>query len=150
MLVGVVGTVLPALPGLLLVWAAGVGWVWLDGGGAVRIGVAVALTLLLVLGTVAKYVLAGRAGRGAGAPRRTLVLAAAAAVVGFFAVPVVGFVVFGVGALYLAELARLGDRGRAWRSTLAALQALGVGVLVEVAAGLAMVAVWASAALATQ
>ena len=149
MLVGLVGTVVPVLPGLLLVWAAGVAWAWLDGWGSTRAVLAVALTLLLVLGTVAKYVLPARSASGAGAPRRTLLLGALAGVVGFVVIPVVGLLVGGVGGVYLAELARLGRADLAWRSTRAVLVAVGIGVLVEVCAGLVMIALWLAALLAT-
>ncbi|MBA2768889.1 MAG: DUF456 domain-containing protein [Sporichthyaceae bacterium] len=147
MLVGVVGTVIPVLPGLLLVWGAGVGWAWLDGWGPARVTVAVALTVLLVLGTIAKYALPARSATGAGAPRRTLLLGALGAVVGFFVIPVVGLLVGGVGAVYLAELSRLGRADLAWRSTKATLIGVGIGVLVEVATSLVMVGVWLVAVL---
>lgn len=147
MLIGVVGTVVPVLPGLLLVWAAGVGWAWLDGGGTARVLVAVALTVLLVAGTVVKYAIPARSATGAGAPRRTLLLGALGAVVGFFVIPVVGFVVGGVGAVFLAELARLGRAELAWPSTRAVLLGVGLGVLVEITTALLMVAVWGTAAL---
>lgn len=147
MLVGVAGTVVPVLPGLLLIWAAGVAWAWLDGGGTARVVVAVVLTLLLVLGTAAKYVLPARSATGAGAPRRTLVLGAVGAVVGFFVIPVVGLVVGGVLAVYVAELSRLGRADLALRSTRAVLVAVGVGVLVEIVTAVLMVAVWGAAAV---
>jgi len=146
MLVGLVGVVVPLLPGLLLIWAAGVAWAWADGGGA-RWAVAAVLTLLLLAGTAAKYVLPARSASGAGAPRRTLLLGALGAVVGFFVIPVVGLVVGGVGAVYLAELQRLGGSAAAWRSTRAVLVGIGVGMLVELATGVLMVAVWGAAAL---
>ena len=76
--VGLVGVVVPVLPGLLLVWGAGVAWAWLDGGGALRWSFAAILTLLFVAGTTLKYVLPARSATGAGAPRSTLLLAAAA------------------------------------------------------------------------
>jgi uncharacterized protein YqgC (DUF456 family) len=141
MLVGLVGVLVPVLPGLLLVWAAGLTWAWLDGGGA-RWAVAAALTVLLLVGTAAKYALPARRATTEGAPRRTLVLGAVGAVVGFFVVPVVGVVVGGVGAVYLAEAQRLGDAAAAWRSTRAVLVGVGIGILVELATGVVMVAVW--------
>lgn len=147
MLVGLVGTVVPVLPGLVLVWGAGMVWVWQDGGGTARWVVAGLLTALLVVGTVAKYVLPARSASGQGAPRRTLALGAAGAVVGFFVVPVVGLLVGGVLAVYVAELSRLGRSDLAWRSTRAALVGVGVGVLVEVCTAVLMVAVWAAAVL---
>lgn len=149
MLVGVVGVLVPVLPGLALVWLAGLVWVWLDGAGPVRIAVGFLLTLLLVVGTVAKYALPARSATGAGAPRSTLLLGAAGAVVGFFLIPVVGAVVGGVGAVFLAELARLPDARAAWRSTWAVLRAVGIGMLVELATALLMVGTWTIAVLLT-
>jgi uncharacterized protein YqgC (DUF456 family) len=148
MLVGLVGVVIPVLPGLALIWGAGVFWAWADGGG-VRWAVAALLTLLLLAGTVAKYALPARSASGSGAPRGTLLLGAFGAVAGFFLIPVVGFVIGGVGAIYLAEASRLGSPRAAWASTRAVLVAVGIGMLVELATGVLMVAAWAAAALAT-
>ena len=141
MLAGLVGVVLPVLPGLLLIWGAGIVWAWV-GGGPGRWAVAVIMTLLLVVGTVTKYVLPARSATGAGAPRRTLVAGVLGAVFGFFVIP-------GVGGIYLAELARLGTASAAWRSTRAVLLGVGIGMLVELATGVLMVALWGAAALAT-
>ena len=95
---------------------------------------AAVLTVLLVIATVVKYVLPARSATGAGAPRRTLLLGVPGAVVGFFVIPVVGLLVGGVGAVFLAELLRLGDAAAAWRSTWAVLVGVGIGMLVELAA----------------
>lgn len=149
MVVGLVGVVVPALPGLLLVWAAGVAWVWLDGGGPVRLTEGLLLTALLVAGTVAKYLLPARSAAGAGAPRTTLVLGAAGAVLGFFVIPVVGFAVGGVGVVLLVELARLHDVPAAWRSTWAVLRAIGLGVLIEMGTAVLMIGTWVGAVLLT-
>jgi uncharacterized protein len=148
MAVGLVGVVVPVLPGLALVWGAALVWALVEDG-TVRWFVLAAVTLLLVSGTLAKYVLTVRSTTRQGAPRRSLLLAGALAVVGFFVVPVVGFVVGGLAGLYAAEYRRLGDASAAWSSTWAALVALGVGVLVELGAGIAMVLVWAGGVVAT-
>jgi uncharacterized protein len=148
MAVGLVGVVVPVLPGLALVWGATLVWALVEDG-AVRWVVLAAATLLLAGGTAAKYVLTARSAHRQGAPRSSLLLAGGLALVGFFVVPVVGFVLGGLGGLYLAEYKRLRDASAAWSSTWAALVALGVGVLVELAAGIAMVLVWAGAVAAT-
>ena len=142
MVAGLVGLFVPVIPGLLLVWAAGLWWTIADGGGAVRWTVLGILTALLVLGTVAKYVLPARSAAARGAPPSTLVAGAAGAVAGFFVIPVVGVVVGGVAGIYLAEYARLRDGGRAWVSTRAALVALGVGLLIELTAAVLMIGTW--------
>jgi len=146
MAVGLAGVLVPVLPGLLLIWGAGIFWAWADGGGS-RWAVAVFLTVLLVAGSVAKYTLPARSASGAGAPRRTLVLGVLGAVVGFFVIPVAGLLVGGVGAVFLAELRRLGAPTPAWRSTRAVLVGVGVGILVELATGVLMVWIWVLAAV---
>lgn len=140
-LVGLVGVVVPVLPGLPLVllgvavWAVPrhdpVGWTVL--------GIAAAI---LVLGTVVKYLLPGRALRAAGVPGRTMMAGVALGVVGFFVVPVVGLLLGFVAGVFLAELVRLGDRARAWPSTRQALRAAGWSMLIELGAGLLAAAVW--------
>ena len=142
MVLGIVGILLPVLPGLLMIWAAGLWWTIADGGGATRWTVLAVLTALLVLGTVVKYVLPARSAAACGAPVSTLVVGALGAIVGFFVIPVVGLLVGGVLGIYLAEYVRLRDAGRAWTSTRAALVAIGIGVLIELTAGVLMFGVW--------
>jgi uncharacterized protein YqgC (DUF456 family) len=150
--VGLVGVVVPMLPGLLLV-VVGVG-VWAvprgDALGWTVLGVAVAVA---ALGTVAKYALPGARMRAAGVPGRTLLAGGVLGIVGFFVVPVVGLLLGFVLGVYLAELARLGrnrsghdapDQG-AWPSTRTALAAVGWSLLIELAAGLVATAVWVGA-----
>lgn len=140
---GLVGVVVPVVPGLLLV-VAGIA-VWAvprnDAAGWTALGVAVAIA---VLGTVAKYALPGARMRAAGVPGRTLVAGGVLGIIGFFVVPVVGLVLGFVLGIYLAELARLG-RGAAWPSTRSALAAVGWSMLIELAAGLLAAAVWVGA-----
>ena len=71
-----------------------------------------------------------------------LVLGGVLAVVGFFVIPVVGVIIGGVLGIYLAEYVRLREPGRAWDSTRAALVAIGVGLLIELTAGVLMFGVW--------
>jgi uncharacterized protein len=142
MVAGIVGVLLPVLPGLLLIWAAGLWWTIADGGGPARWTVLAVMTALLAVGTVAKYVLPARSAAARGAPLGTLAFGAVCAVVGFFVIPVVGLIVGGVFGIYLAEWARLRDPGRAWDSTRAALVAIGIGLLIEFTAGVLMFGVW--------
>lgn len=149
MAIGVVGVFVPLLPGLALVLAAGLVWVLGDGGGVARWAVFVVMAALFVAGAVAKWVLPARSVRAAGAPRSTLLAGGVGALVGFFVIPVVGLVAGGVGAIYLAEHRRLSNGGLAWRSTRATLLAVGLGMLLEFAAALAMVCTWALGAAVT-
>ena len=142
MVVGLVGLVVPVLPGLALMWVAVGVWALLDGGGTVRWTTFAVVTVLAVVGTVAALTWSGRKATGAGAPWWALAAAMVGAVIGFFTIPVLGIVVGGVGGLWLAELVRLRHPKAAWDTTWEALQGYGVGTLVQMLAGVAILGVW--------
>lgn len=147
--IGVVGTVVPLVPGLPLAWAAVLAWAVLEGGGPGRWLVVLVASVLAVAGVAAKYVLSSRSLTDSGAPRTTVLAAAVGAVVGFFVIPVLGLFVGLVAGAFLAEALRLDTPADAWRSTRRLVVALGVGAVLELAAGVAIALVWVAGVLAT-
>jgi uncharacterized protein YqgC (DUF456 family) len=142
MAVGVVGTVVPVVPGLALVWGAALVYGLVDGFGAVGVVAMVVITALAVAGTVAGIAIPRRAAGATGAAASSLWLGGALAIVGFFAVPVVGLPLGGALGIFVGEQLRTKDTGLAWRATRATLTGFGVAALVQVGAALAMVAAW--------
>ncbi len=138
-LVGLMGIVIPVLPGTLLVAVAMVGWAAEDGGRTAWLLAGTAV-LVLAVGQVVKYAIPGKALK-ATVPTSTLLLGGVGAIVGFFVIPVVGALAgFPIG-VYVAERARVGAEA-AWPSTKAALRAVGVSILIEFAAALAAIVIW--------
>jgi uncharacterized protein len=138
--VGLVGVVVPLLPGAVLAWLAIAVWGFAVGtatGWAV-VGVA---TALIAAGQIVKYTIPGRRLRAEGVPNRSLVVGGLVAIVGFFVVPVVGVVIGFVVGVYVSELERVGAR-MAWPSTKAAIRAVGVSMLLELTATLLAATVW--------
>ncbi len=146
-LVGLVGIVVPVLPGSILILGAVLVWSVLTATTAGWLVFAV-VTTLLVVGGIVKYAVPGRGLRTAGVPNRTLVAGSLLGVVGFFVVPVVGLFLGFVLGVYLSELQRVGVE-RAWPSTRAALRAVGLSMLIELAAGMLAAATWLAAAVLT-
>ena len=142
--VGLVGTVLVGLPGIIIIWGSVLAWALL-GDNPWRWWVLAVATILLLTSTVLKYVLPGRRLSEAGVPGWTLVVAGVGGVVGFFVIPVVGFFVGFVLALLGSELIRLRDLSAAWPATRSALAAVGLSVAIELFAGLLMAASWLTA-----
>ena len=138
--VGLVGILLPVLPGSALVLAAILGWAIHTAQPTGWVVFAVATTFL-VLGTFVKYVVPGRSLRTAGVPGRTLAAGGLLGIVGFFVVPVVGLVLGFVAGVHLAEIRRVG-RDRARRSTVTALRAVGLSILIELGAALLAALTW--------
>ena len=137
--IGLVGVLLPVLPGSVLIMGAVLVWAAVvrhDRMGGVR----------------ARHGRAGRrrggevrrarpAAAGGRRARRTLLAGAVLGVVGFFVVPVVGLVLGFVLGVYLSELDRVG-RELAWPTTRSALRAVGLSILIELAAGVLAALIW--------
>ncbi|AEI11435.1 DUF456 domain-containing protein [Cellulomonas gilvus] len=141
-IVGLFGVVVQVLPGALLVLGAVVVWGVVTGG-VTGWTVVVVSVLATAAAAVGKYLLAGRHLKRGGVPSSTLVWGGIAGVVGFFVIPVVGLFVGFIGGTYLAEWVRVREPRPAWRATVAALQATGLTILVELAGALVCVVAWA-------
>jgi uncharacterized protein YqgC (DUF456 family) len=142
MAAGLVGTILPAVPGLPLIWIGALGYGMIEDFGTEGVAAMTVITLFLVAGVASKYVLAHRRARDSGAPRRSIIAGGMLGFVGFFVIPVVGFFIGAALGVLLAERRRAGDWSAAWISTKGVITAFGIGVLLEMAAGVAMIAAW--------
>jgi uncharacterized protein YqgC (DUF456 family) len=142
MVVGAVGTVVPVLPGIALVWGAGLVYGLVEGFGAVGTGAFAVMTVLAAAGTAAGYVVPRRRAAAAGASTGSVWLGVAGAIVAAFAVPIVGLPLGGVLGIYVGEYLRTRDGAAAWRATQATVAGFGIAALVQLGAALAMIATW--------
>lgn len=143
---GIVGIVVPVLPGALLPWAAIVVWAIVVGG--VKAWVVLGVATLMIGGAqVVKLVVPGRRLREAGVPRQSIIAGVVLAVAGFFLIPVVGlFIGFPLG-VYLEERRRRGGHAAALDATRDALRAMGLSILIELTATLVAAGAWLAAIL---
>ena len=143
--VGIAGLIVPVLPGLacvvlgVLVWAIG------QSSTAAWVVFAVAC-VLAVAGYVVQVLVPGRQLSRGGVARRSNIVGLVCAVVGFFAVPVIGLLLGFVIGVFLAESARLRDRTQAWAATRVAIRAALTSVGIELAAAVTIAVGWAIAA----
>ena len=145
--VGLVGIVVPILPGSVLILGGILVWA-LEIGGATAWAVFGVAAVVLVVGAVVKYLVPNRRLKDAGVPASTQWVGAGLGIVGFFVIPVVGLFVGFVLGIYLAEYRRLGGRA-AWPSTKHALKAVGFSILIELAAGVVATCVWVTGVVLT-
>ena len=146
LIVSAAGIIVPILPGTVLALGALLVWAILTGGGAWAAFAVMAL--ILGLGQVLRYLLPHKSMTEAGVPGRSILFGGLAAIVGFFAIPVVGVVIGFLGGVYLAEHIRLRDWARARDSTWIAMRATGFSILIELAALLLAASVWVGALIA--
>ncbi|MGI9609772.1 MAG: DUF456 domain-containing protein [Acidimicrobiia bacterium] len=144
---GLLGTVAYVVPGLIIQLGALFLWA-LTEGGVVPWTVAIVSLLIAMTATIVKYLIPGRRLKEAGVPMVVLAPATLMAIVGFFAVPVIGAPIFFIGTVYLIELFRVG-RKQAWPTTKASVAAFALSVGIEFAAALLILGIWVLSVIAT-
>ncbi|MFJ5957835.1 DUF456 domain-containing protein [Paenarthrobacter sp. NPDC092416] len=140
--VGVAGTIIPILPGSILIGVSLLAWAIWGGAGALGWVVFGIGLVFVVAGMAASAVLTGRKLKEHGIPNRSVLVGLVLGVVGMFVIPVVGLLVaFAVGLL-LSEVQRTRNFPAALKSSGAALKATGIGILVEFGLACAAASTW--------
>ena len=147
-LVGLVGIVVPVLPGLLLVLGGVLLWALMEGT-TLAWAIFAASVVVAVAGVGLQYLVPGRRMRDRGVQTSTLALAVLCGIVGMFVIPFVGAFVGFVLGIFVVELSRSRDRGQAWVRTKHALVGVLQSVGIELVAGLAIAALYVAGLVAS-
>lgn len=145
--IGIIGTIIPMLPGVLLCWISVLVWVLFAAEGAGRWAVLGLATVVGLIGLVAQFAWPGKRLKQAGVPTTTLMVGGMAGIVGFCVLPVLGLPIGFVAGVYLAEQIRLREPGPAWQSTKHALKAAGLYMLIEIASAITIGGVFVAGVL---
>ena len=146
---GLIGIVVPLLPGILLVYGAILVWAVVEHNVAAWVTLGV-VTVLVGATTLIKYMWPARRMRAADVGTGTLLIGAVLGIVGFFVIPVLGLVIGFVLGVYLAELSNRRDQRLAWASTKHALKGVALSVGVELAGALLATVAWVFGVYVTQ
>lgn len=146
MLVGLFGIVIPVLPGLLFVWAGVLLWAVTEGS-ALGWGVLAVATAIALAGAALQFLVPGQRMRHAGVATSTLVVAVAVGIALGIALPVVGFFVGFPLGIYAVQRARKQGHREARRSTVLALKAIGLNILIELSTAVLLIVLWMSTVL---
>ncbi|WP_170318878.1 DUF456 domain-containing protein [Allorhizocola rhizosphaerae] len=139
---GIIGTIVPVLPGVLFCWLGVLIWAIFGDAGWGRWAVLGVATAIAAVGVAAQYAWPGKRMKQAGVPNRTLIIGGLFGIVGFFVLPLFGLPIGFVLGVWLAEQARLREAGPAWESTKHALKAAGLHMLIELASAFGIAATW--------
>jgi uncharacterized protein YqgC (DUF456 family) len=147
--VGLLGAVVPILPGLSLCLASVFLWAYFGEHGTLGWTVFGICAAWFVVGTVLKYVWAAARVKRGGVPGRTLLVAGVLGLIGMFVIPVLGLFIGFVAGVWLMEAQRLGGTEQAWPATVVALKAVGLAIVIELAAGALIAGTWLIGVLLT-
>lgn len=144
--VGVLGIILPVLPGLLLCVSAVLLWAVGTGGPTAWITFGVVLALYAI-GVTLQLLIPGRRMKREGVGGLTLLLGVVGAIIGFFVIPVVGLPVGFVLGIFAAEYVRFRELDRAWSATKSALRGVLHSMGIELMTALLIAITWTGGVL---
>jgi uncharacterized protein YqgC (DUF456 family) len=139
--VGMVGIVVPLLPGTLLVFGAIAVWAVVEQNVTAWVTLGV-VTVILGASLLIKYLWPMRRMRAADVRTMSLVVGGVLGVIGFFVIPVLGLVIGFVGGVYLAELGARQNQRVAWASTVHAVKGVALSMGVELLGALLATVAW--------
>ena len=139
--IGLIGILVPLLPGSILVFAAIAVWAYVEGTTAAWVTLGV-VTAILAAALLVKYLWPMKRMRSADVGTWSLLAGGVLGIVGFFVVPVVGLVLGFVLGVFLAELALRRNSRVAWASTVHAIKGVALSVGVELTGALLATVVW--------
>jgi uncharacterized protein YqgC (DUF456 family) len=145
--VGVLGIVIPVLPGLLLCVAAVLLWAAETGGTIAWITLGIVVVIYATCLTL-QFLLPGRRMKREGVGGLTLTLGVVGAIIGFFVIPLVGLPIGFVLGVFAAEYVRFHDLDRAWQATKSALRGVLHSMGIELGAALLIAITWTVGILA--
>ncbi len=146
MLVGLAGTVLPALPGIELIWLAAVAYgvvAWFASGfswwGVLML---ILITILLIVGEALTFVVAQTAAVKTGASWQAVIASIVLGLIGMFIIPIVGALLGAMLGVFLVEYYRRRKWKEALRATTGTLWGYGLAIGAQFVIGVVMMGIW--------
>jgi len=142
MVLGLMGVVLPVLPGLLLIWAAALFYGLMVGFGTLGWAVLGLLSVLVLAGIVKGVVIPRRAAAASGASGWAQLGAVVGGVIGFFVIPVLGLILGALAGLLAVEYLLKGDWNEALVAVRGTARGFGISVVIDLILGMIMIVAW--------
>lgn len=147
MAVGILGTIVPALPGIVLTWIAMFMWAIFDGGGTTRWIIFLLATALFAGALITNVVLPART--GAKISKDNVMVSLVMGVIGFFVIPVVGLPIGYALGVFITETGRERNLSLAWQRTWNTLKAFGYATVTQLACAMGIAFLWLTGLILT-
>ena len=143
MVVGLVGIVIPVLPGMLLIWLSTLFFVIVSGFDALSGWAFAVITLIAFVTGTADFWLSSWGAQRSGASKRSLLLGFIGSIIGTLLLPLIGTIIgYGVGIL-LSEYQQHRDWRGAWQASLGGVAGWGLATAVQLGGAILIIILFA-------
>lgn len=136
LLFGLVGTLIPIIPGVLLMWLTVFIYAWADGFTAVSTASFVIITLIALFTGTADIWLTLVGAKKGGASLKSMLIGTLGAIVGSFILPILGTIAGYIAGVLLGEYWQHGDWEIAKKAGLGGLAGWGIATVIQFIGGI--------------
>mgnify|MGYP001826704267 CR=1 FL=1 len=141
-LIGVLGTIIPILPGMLLVWLTLLAYAWVTDFNIITPWIFVILTLVALVTGLANIWLPYLGAKKSGASKRAIFLGFIGGIIGTFVMPLIGTVIGYAVGIIIGELIKHRDLRVAIKSSIGGVAGWGIATVIELAGALTILIVF--------
>jgi uncharacterized protein YqgC (DUF456 family) len=147
MIVGLIGVIVPILPGIFMIWLGVAVYVWRDNFETLSIATFLFISFIVIFAGLSDIWLPIFGARKVGAAKRTILTGLIGAIIGSFIVPIIGTIIgYAVGVL-LGEYHKRRDWDAAWRASKGGLAGWGIATIIQLVGGVLVIIIFIWAVL---
>jgi uncharacterized protein YqgC (DUF456 family) len=146
--VGIIGVIVPILPGMFLVWLTVLVYAWRTGFEIIGWPTLVIITIIALVAGTSQIWLPLVGAQKQGAAKRALFLGIVGAIIGTFIMPLVGTVIGYALGVFLGEYVKVRDLNLAFRASLGGIAGWGISTVVEISSALLILLIFVVQVLA--
>ncbi|MCL4266463.1 MAG: DUF456 family protein [Anaerolineae bacterium] len=143
MLLGLIGIIIPLLPGVFLIWLGVAVYVWQTGFAVITIPHFLLISVLILFAGTSDVWLPYFGAQRSGAAKRSYLLSTVGAIIGSFLLPVIGTIIGFVLGLFLGEYWKHQDANTAVRVSWGGLKGWGIATIIQLVAGVVVIGLFA-------
>jgi uncharacterized protein YqgC (DUF456 family) len=147
MAIGILGTIVPSLPGIALTWTALFAWAILDGGGTTRWILFLLASTLFAIAMITRVVLP--ASVVSKIESNSIFVSLVMGTIGFFVIPVIGLPLGYALGVFITESGRERNINIAWQRTWNTLRAFGYATITQMACAMGIAFLWLTGLILT-
>jgi len=141
-LIGVIGIIVPILPGMLLVWLTLLAYAWVTDFNIITPWIFVILTLFALITGLANIWLPYLGAKKSGASKRAIFLGFIGGIIGTFIMPLIGTVIGYAVGIIIGELIKHRDLQVAIKSSIGGVAGWGIATVIEMAGALTILVIF--------
>jgi uncharacterized protein len=147
MLIGLIGVIVPIMPGIFLIWLGVLVYAWRDGFESLSMGTFLFISVLVLFAGSSELWLPMFGARKSGASKRTILTGLLGAIIGSFIIPLLGTIIGYVLGVLLGEYHKRRDWNAAWQASKGSLAGWGIATVLQLVTGVLVIIIFLWAVL---